>query len=297
MKQYGKTMLCLLVLLACMLPLRAQFVLSQKVVDDTAEKIIANLKKVQARDGSFSYDSHYRVGTTALVVYAMASAGRTESDPAVNAGVSYLLKNHSLSTYEEGLVICALQRLNGKKYQDRIQQAHEYLLQTQVPVGGWGYGDNIRVQPEYADESCSQYAILGLASAKEIGLEIPQKTLNAALGFYGRRQNSDGGWPYVRGNSTFSMTSASLSSLRLLGLTLEKVACADGGANHYVGHYFFRWGTSTNAIPPYASYKHGGRINLSFADGHAASYTRQEFNPADTYASSLKISFKLFCNL
>ena len=80
MKQYGKTIWCLPVLLACALPLRAQFVLSQKVVDDTAEEIIANLKKVQARDGSFSYESRYKVGTTALVVYAMASAGRTESD-------------------------------------------------------------------------------------------------------------------------------------------------------------------------------------------------------------------------
>ena len=120
MKQYGKTMLCLLVLLACMLPLRAQFVLSQKVVDDTAEKIIANLKKVQARDGSFSYDSHYRVGTTALVVYAMASAGRTESDPAAERFFRNLLR-HTASPGPEPFrdIVCAgddaeqlLRRLN-----------------------------------------------------------------------------------------------------------------------------------------------------------------------------------------
>ena len=222
MKRREKTIFCLLAFLVCALPLRAQFVLSQKVVDDTAEQIMANLKKVQASDGSFSYALRYQVGATALVVYAMASAGRTESDPVVNAGVSFLLQNHSLSTYEEGLVICALQRLNGKKYQARIRRAQLYLVATQVPIGGWGYGDNLNTQPEYADESCSQYAILGLASAKEIGLAIPQKTVNAALEFYDKRQNPDGGWPYVRGNSTFSMTSASLSSLRLLGLTLEK---------------------------------------------------------------------------
>ena len=223
MKKYGKTAIfCLIALLACALPLQAQFVLSQKVVDDEVKKIVSSLRKVQTPDGSFSYAGHYHVGTTALVVYAMASAGYDDKDSTVAAGVSFLLKNQSLSTYEEGLVICALQRLDGEKYRERIRRAFLYLVATQVPVGGWGYGDNIRLQPEYADESCSQYAVLGLASGKDIGLEIPKKTLDAALLFYSKRQNSDGGWPYVRGSSTFSMTSASLSSLRLLGLKLEQ---------------------------------------------------------------------------
>ena len=50
-------------------------------------------------------------------------------------------------------------------------------------------------------------------------------------------------------------------------------------------------------MPPYASYKHGNRINLSFIDGHVASYTREEFNPAATNPDLLKSNFSEFCNL
>lgn len=204
-----------------MAPLMGQFVLSQEVVDGEVKNIVAQLKKMQSWDGSFNYGTQYKVGTTALVIYAMASAGYDETDKTVADGVAYLQKNQSKSTYEEGLVICALQRLAGDKYKARIRKAYQYLLATQVPIGGWGYGDNIKLQPDYADESCSQYAILGLAAAKDIGLALPQRTVTEALGFYGKRQNADGGWPYVQGNSTFSMTSAGLASLRLLGETLE----------------------------------------------------------------------------
>ncbi len=221
MGRYGKTILSLLALLAAALPLRGEFVLNQEIVDAEAEKIVANLRKVQRTDGSFQYGGQYKVGTTALVIYAMASAGYDENDRTVADGVAFLLKNQSRSTYEEGLVICALRRLADRKYTERIRKAFLYLVATQVPVGGWGYGDNLRLQPDYADESCSQYAVLGLSSAKDIGLKIPEKTVKAALAFYAGRQNPDGGWPYVRGTSTFSMTSASLSSLRLLGLKLE----------------------------------------------------------------------------
>ena len=200
-----------------MAPLMGQFVLSQEVVDGEVKNIVAQLKKMQSWDGSFNYGTQYKVGTTALVIYAMASAGYDETDKTVADGVAYLQKNQSKSTYEEGLVICALQRLAGDKYKARIRKAYQYLLATQVPIGGWGYGDNIKLQPDYADESCSQYAILGLAAAKDIGLALPQRTVTEALGFYGKRQNADGGWPYVQGNSTFSMTSAGLASLRNTG--------------------------------------------------------------------------------
>lgn len=205
-----KVILGFTAILLGMAPLMGQFVLSQEVVDGEVKNIVAQLKKMQSWDGSFNYGTQYKVGTTALVIYAMASAGYDETDKTVADGVAYLQKNQSKSTYEEGLVICALQRLAGDKYKARIRKAYQYLLATQVPIGGWGYGDNIKLQPDYADESCSQYAILGLAAAKDIGLALPQRTVTEALGFYGKRQNADGGWPYVQGNSTFSMTSAGL---------------------------------------------------------------------------------------
>ena len=81
------------------------------------------------------------------------------------------------------------------------------------------------------------------------------------------------------------------------GMMMEKTACEEGGKDHYLGHYFWRWGAVQSEMPPYASYKHGNRINLSFIDGHVASYTREEFNPAATNPDLLKINFSEFCNL
>ena len=216
-----KVILSFTAALLCMTPLRGQFVLSQEIVDNEVKNIVAQLRKMQSRDGSFNYGTQYKVGTTAIVVYAMASAGYDETDRTVADALAYILNNQSKSTYEEGLVICALQRLAGDKYKARIRNAYQYLLATQIPIGGWGYGDNIKLQPDYADESCSQYAILGLAAAKDTGLALPRRTVDEALKFYGKRQNADGGWPYVKGESTYSMTSAGLASLRLLGKTLE----------------------------------------------------------------------------
>ncbi len=82
-----------------------------------------------------------------------------------------------------------------------------------------------------------------------------------------------------------------------IGLTMEKVAYEDGGAEHYTGHYFWRWGKAASELPPYTSYRHNNRNNLSFADGHVESFTRSEFNPSATNADQLKVDFSLFCNL
>ena len=61
----------------------------------------------------------------------MASAGYDETDKTVADGVAYLQKNQSKSTYEEGLVICALQRLAGDKYRRKAQNYFpHYFLHT-----------------------------------------------------------------------------------------------------------------------------------------------------------------------
>ena len=83
-----------------------------------------------------------------------------------------------------------------------------------------------------------------------------------------------------------------------VGFTMEKFATRDGGPYHNWGHYFWRWGGTATTTPPlYTSYKHNGRTNLSFADGHVASYTRSEFDPANSSPDKLKVDFSLFCNL
>lgn len=193
---------------------------TQADVDKQAQIIAEALKRMQNADGSFRYaGGNYGVGATSLVVFALASAGYDESDPAVARAVGYISSNRTISTYEEGLAACALEKINPVKYKDRIKYAHEYLIGAQIQSGGWGY-NNLKKAP-YNDESCSQYAVLGLNAAEKAGFEIPKKTRDGALFFYRSMQKDDGGWGYCGRNPSVSMTCAGLASYRLLGEKME----------------------------------------------------------------------------
>lgn len=196
--------------------LYAQEVPSQQKINLLSELITLALKKMQNENGSFCYipgSNQYLVGASALVLYALSSSGLPEDDPVIRKGADFLDKAVSTSTYEEGLVLCALGKINPGKYGKRMQIALRNLISWQGKDGGWGYGMPIT----RSDESCSQYAVLGLSAAAEAGLDIPGKVLEDAKKYYLKQQHSNGSWGYVGTEGTLSMTCAGLASLTLLG--------------------------------------------------------------------------------
>jgi len=191
-----------------------------EVSDEDVAKCIETLKNaIIANQNSWSHDA----GTAALAVLALKQAGVPNSHPSIVEGVKFIASNADEThlTYGEGLVACALELVDSKKYQKRIKTAAANLISIQRSLGAWGYnGQN----PAYYDNSNSQFAILGLAAAERCGITIPAAVKARALKHWKQNQGEDGSWDY-NGRSKMgrlSMSLAGLSSMFLLGEQLEK---------------------------------------------------------------------------
>ncbi len=198
--------------------LHAQEAPDQQKINLLSNLIVEAMKKLQNENGSFYYipgNNQYLVGTSALVLYALSSAGVPEDDPTIRKGVEFLNSSISTSTYEEGLVLCALEKINprSRKNRERMELALKCLLSWQGTDGGWGYGMPIT----RSDESCSQYAVLGLSAAVDAGFHVPEKVLMSVRRYYLKQQHANGSWGYLKADGTVSMTCAGLASLTLLG--------------------------------------------------------------------------------
>ncbi|MHC4199639.1 MAG: DUF4159 domain-containing protein [Planctomycetota bacterium] len=194
---------------------------------DVARQIVLlqeHLATTQLPNGSWRYagNADQCLGMTALAILALKHSGLPNDHPAVAAGVRYIASHKSQYTYAEGLVPCALELVDPKAYKERISYSLRYLMAAQNGSGYWGYTPGPR-----GDNSCTQFAILGLAAAGRCGL--PDKPAEAArfkrvraraVAHWKRTQSVAGGWGYNSGQ-TMQMTCAGLASLYLLGEHLE----------------------------------------------------------------------------
>ncbi|RJS81456.1 hypothetical protein CW713_06245 [Methanophagales archaeon] len=223
---------------------------TQAEINEAIDKGLEYLRNTQNPDGS--WDSSYKVGTTSLAVLAFLGHGVSETDPAVRAGIDYILtkvqadgsiyddNNHK--TYETACAIMALARTNNPAYEPVINDAKDWLVSSQWDesclwgsvnednwyYGGFGYGYHSR-----PDLSNTQFALVALKAA---GLPEDDETWDKAIIFLQRCQNraasndqswagNDGGFIYYPGTSLAggttsygSMTAAGIWGLRLCGV-------------------------------------------------------------------------------
>ncbi len=75
------------------------------------------------------------------------------------------------------------------------------LLAGQAKIGGWRYGniptDMVGNKPGYSDVSCTQYALMGLKTAKRLGIPVKQEAFAKAADFLLGQQEADGK-PWIR---------------------------------------------------------------------------------------------------
>jgi hypothetical protein len=155
-------------------------------------------------------------------------------------------------TYNLAVEAMALSSYNPSKYQERLEEIAQALVDRQCKNGQWSYTGNtektkdlytgkkntelythdrdksnlkkIHVQRkdwgiDTGDNSNSQYAALGLRACYEAGIEVEPQVLKLAKEWWEKDQNSDGGWEYKsewkqKGqNSTATMTAGGLGSL------------------------------------------------------------------------------------
>ncbi len=210
------------------------------------------LKGLQRDDGSWAdIENDARSGVTSLVTLALITAGEKPNAPPLNKAIDYLRgfgPQDLRSTYAISLQTMVFAIADPARDKLRIAANVDWLERAQIKPGdpqfwpgSWSYSESKRGRP--GDNSNTQYALLGLHAASEVGIPVKPSVWELSRNYWEKSQKRDGSWAYTpdSGNSTASMTCAGVSSLIISGLRrfqgqefLEDAAihnCGKGGAN------------------------------------------------------------------
>ncbi len=183
------------------------------------DELTRSIRSAQKADGSFA-GGQWIVGKTSLAILALRAAGAPADDAGVRRAADFLARrqgNPDRGVYETSLKVLALQGVDARAYLPQIGAGAAYLVRAQQPSGGWSYELSGR-----ADNSNSQYAVLGLHGAALGGVHVPQSVWQKAQQYFIACQRSDGGWSYTQSGTSYgSMTAAGVASLFISDLWLH----------------------------------------------------------------------------
>jgi hypothetical protein len=222
---------------------------------DRVRKAIDNgvryLKKQQSPQGTWEgilldFVVEMKGGSTALVTLALLNCGVSAKDPTVAKALDYLRELPPNKTYVVGLCNLVFAEARDPKDVPRIQKNADWLIDNALgwkgtgKIEGWSYPQN-----KMADNSNTQYALLGLYAAKQAGAKIPDNVWKAIQDYYTRYQATDGTsgyWTYYneRGPGSISMTVAGVCGLLIAAMGLdqsEQKLNPDTGIAEFCGLY------------------------------------------------------------
>jgi hypothetical protein len=180
-----------------------------------------------SKDADPNADDRNFAGTTSLCVYALLAAGESPQNPKLKPAINWLKKARISGTYIAGVRLNAWAYLSAAAIRDEARSDQQFLIRGQIPpldpqtrqpcpaAGLYDYTDN----PAFSrfDHSVSQYGVLGMWAADQMGLPAPQGYWRAVELAWLRDQHADGGWSYngsgKSGMSTVSMTAAGVATL------------------------------------------------------------------------------------
>lgn len=206
------------------------------------DKGLDYLQKTQRQDGAWPSGGpgQQGAGLNGICLMAFLASG---SDPnfgpyaaTVHKGLEYIIKNQNASTgylggsmYHHGFGMLALAEAygivhesnlwkNGKSGSTRsIGQALELSVraavtsQSQNPNKSWRYSP----QATDADTSVAGAVLMGLLAARNAGIEVPDKAVNSALGYFKSMTSPNGNVGYAGGIGGFgdSLARSSIATL------------------------------------------------------------------------------------
>ncbi len=153
------------------------------------------------------------------------------------AGSPKRLPDEEGKMYQAALALIFLCEVDPKGSKAQINAIVDYLIKQQLDCGAWSY-THFR-QLNHGDTSQTQYVILGLWTAKNVGIYVPENVLVKACNWLLRTQESAGGWAYqpaapgdpfsdfgeyANHNSAPSMAAAGLGSLYITAGMLQFVS-------------------------------------------------------------------------
>lgn len=180
------------------------------------ESGVEYLKKQQGKtNGSWPDHQGQPGGLTALCTLALLNSGVPVEDPSVQRALGYLRKlGNPEMTYATALQTMVFCLAEPEKDRLLIRRNAKWLEGTQLSSGerkgAWGYAGN----QGKGDNSNTQFAMLGLYEAEQVGVEVSDQTWRLALNYWRDCQKPDGSWGYFKGYpSSGSMTCAGISSV------------------------------------------------------------------------------------
>jgi len=185
---------------------------SAERVRQAVDQGVAYLKD-KRRNGSWK---QYRTSgdVSALVTLALLNAGEEPDDEKMLLSLQYLAEKmpvRSLGTYSASLKVMALAAADpkGERYLREIDDSVQWLLDNQGKDGGWSYMDHGGA----SDSSNTQFAILALHAAVQMGINVPERTWENAGEYWLECYNRGGGFTYrIGGQENPSMSCAGISS-------------------------------------------------------------------------------------
>ena len=163
-------------------------------------------------------------GWTSLAMLALLNSGIKPEDPMILRGLEFLRGIKPEQTYTVGLQTMVLVQAAQPQDKPLIERNVKWLLDSRIPgkggrPGGWGYGSGLGT----ADNSNTQYALLGIHEGIRAGVKVPEQTLRDLQNDVLSNQQGDGGWSYRNEPfTTLTMTTAGLCNLIITGMDLQQ---------------------------------------------------------------------------
>ncbi len=229
------------------------------------EKGYQRLVKTQSKNGSWG--STYKIGETSLALMAFLVEGHFPGEgkykETTTKALNWLIVEAKKSSdgylgvkmYEHGLAVLVFSELWGMT--DRDEEVHKALqagvrviLRAQHVGGGWRYDP----QPVDQDSSVTVTILVALASARQAGIVVPDKTISRAVGYLKRTWEAESGgfnyfdsgkepkFPRSAGATYTLMLSGERESKQVKGgmryLRNQPVAVFHATRNYHYGHYY-----------------------------------------------------------
>jgi len=200
---------------------------------------LAYLASQQNQDSSFgtgSYSHNVAVGGLCGMAFLAngSTPGRGRYGRHLRRCVDFILQNcqpsgliaHGESAsrgpmYGHGFATLFLAEVYGMPpisgLRNKLAKAVELIVNTQNSAGGWRY----EPRRNEADISVTVCQVMALRAARNAGLHVPNETIDRAIDYIKRCQNSDGGFMYLAtrtGESDFPRSAAAIVAMYSAGI-------------------------------------------------------------------------------
>lgn len=210
-------------------------------VDDSIERGLSFLKRMQEPDGSWGDATRSSPAVSGLVIMAFLSAGHVPGEgpyaETLDKGIRWILRQQDAEgmigadMYHLGICTLALSEVAGmtdaqlgKEVRAKLEKSVALILRAQnmqnpIHKGGWRYS----VSSVDADMSITGWQVLALRAAKNLGCDVPAERITLAVEFIRRcRDPRSGGYCYQpNANVTVPCTGTSVLALALCGNELQ----------------------------------------------------------------------------